>query len=193
LETGKRWRNKFGESISLAILLERLLTTPERTCLGTHRLGALARTLSHQELREDPEMERLWPELQRQVHGALLDLKQNQRADGEFLVPGVTPGTPSPDCQDVFYTGHSLEWITFLDVEYAQDGWVVRAVERLGQAIGATYEDTYRNMDTNGDESSHFDFDALSHGVSALERWRDKVRTDRTRPGAIAVKGGDSS
>ncbi|NQT17782.1 MAG: hypothetical protein HQ582_33815 [Planctomycetes bacterium] len=161
LETEKQWRNKFGESMSLALLLKTLLNTPENTCLGTHRLAALARTLSHQELRADPEVERLWPELERQLRGALLDLKQNQRPDGGFPVPGATPGTPSREHQDIYYGGHSLEWITFLDIEYARDDWVVRGVDRLAQAIGATYQETYRNMDTIGSGSSHFDFDGL--------------------------------
>jgi hypothetical protein len=175
LDTGKRWENKFGESMSLAVLLERLLKTPERTCLGTHRLGALARTLSRPELRADPNVERLWPELERQVHAALLDLKRSQRPDGGFHIPGAVPGTPTPEHQDIYYSGHSLEWITFLAPGYAPDDWVVLAVDRLRQAIEVTYQGTYRNMDTEGDEQSHFDFDGLSHATSALRRWRDRL------------------
>lgn len=178
LDTEKRWQNKFGESMSLAILLDKLLKTPEKTCLGTHRLAAFARTFSHQELRAAPEMKRLWPELQRQVHAALLGLKQNQRPDGGFLAPGITPGSSTRDHQDIYYGGHSLEWISFLDIEYARDDWVVCAVERLAQAIEATYQGTYFNMDGTGSVNSHFDFDGLAHAVSALRRWRDKVQVN---------------
>ena len=33
LEPGRKWQNKFGETMSLAVLLEKLLATPEKTCL----------------------------------------------------------------------------------------------------------------------------------------------------------------
>lgn len=190
LEPKRRWTNKFGKSMSLAILLEKLLATQEKTCLATHRLAALARTHSRQELRADPEVERLWPELERQVYEALLDLKQRQRPDGGFLLPGMTPGTPLRDHQDIYYVGHSLEWITFLGDEYIQDDWVVRALERLTQAIGATYLGTYYNMDAIGTGSSHVDFDGLSHGVSAIRRWRDKVQNKARSLRAVEKKGG---
>lgn len=187
LEPGKRWSNKFDEPVSLAILLERLLKTPEPTCLGTHRIAAFARTLSREELRVDKDMERLWPELRRQVLAELLSLKENQRPDDALMLPGATAGTQSADHQDIYYTGHCLEWITFLDDEYLCDDWVVRAVRRLTAAIDATHAATYRNLDacTGCDHSAgrcskqsveaHFDFDGLSHAVSALRRWRDRI------------------
>lgn len=176
LEPRKRWLNKFDESVSLAILLERLLKTPETTCLGTHRIAAFARTLSHEDLRTDADIERLWPELQRQVYAELLFLKQNQRVDGGFRLPGTTAGTPSHNHRDVYYTGHSLEWITFLDGQYLCDEWIVHAIHRLAEAISATHLATYRNMDVAGTKEAHFDFDGLSHAVSALRRWHDLIQ-----------------
>jgi hypothetical protein len=73
LEPGKEWQNKFGETMSLAILLKKLLATPEKTCLGTHRLGALAKVYARKDfLVADKEIAKLWSELERQVLEALL-------------------------------------------------------------------------------------------------------------------------
>jgi hypothetical protein len=191
LEPGKRWSNKFDEPVSFAILVERLLETPEPTCLGTHRIAALARTLSHEHLRTDEDLERLWPELRRQVSAALLFLKQSQGPDGAFAPPGTTSGTQTRDHQDVYYTGHCLEWIMFLDGQYLRDDWVVRAIQRLTEVVDATHVTTYRNMGaclgcddsashspgccSVGSHEAHFDFDGLSHAASALRRWHNRV------------------
>ncbi|MDR1383152.1 MAG: hypothetical protein LBJ67_04790, partial [Planctomycetaceae bacterium] len=178
LEPDKQWKNKFGETMRLATLLEKLLKTPEKTCLGTHRLSALARVYAKRELKEDKATNKLWTELERQVLESIVRLKQLQREDGGFEPPGLTAGTPSQDNIDVYYTGHSLEWITFLDKEYCRDDWVVQAIEKLSDIVQLTYSPTFRNMDALGNEESHFDFDALSHAMSALRRWRDTVRAN---------------
>jgi hypothetical protein len=170
------WKNKFGEQMSLAILLEKLLKTPEATCLGTHRLSALARVYAKKELKQDKEVAKLWDDLERQVLEALVRLKESRREDGGFEPPGLTAGTQSQDNIDIYYTGHSLEWITFLGDEYCHDDWVVRAAERVSNAIDATYQSTFRDMDAAGNEVSHFDFDGLCHATSGLKRWCDQTQ-----------------
>lgn len=209
LEPGQIWKNKFGEPMSLAILLEKLLKTPEATCLGTHRLSALARVYAQKELKpsvsnsndifhektqaaneprplltqsnmpdrlRSKEIEKLWDELERQVLEALVRLKESQQEDGAFEPPGLTAGTQSQDNIDVYYTGHSLEWITFLGEDYCHDDWVVRTAEKVSNAIDVTYQSTFRNMDAAGNEESHFDFDGLCHAISALKRWKDQTQ-----------------
>ena len=173
LEPGKRWKNKFGEEMSLAILLDKLLRTPEKTCLGTHRLGALARVYARKELKQDKEVAKLWDELERQILEALVRLKQSQRLDGAFEVPGQTPATQNDDFVDVYYTGHSLEWVVLLGNDYCRDDWVVRGFQRLSEAVEAVYRQTYRNLDATGNVQSHFDFDGLSHAVSAAICWKN--------------------
>jgi hypothetical protein len=174
LEPGIEWENKYGERVSFARLLEVLLRTPERTCLGTHRLAGLARTYSRPALHEnDPLLESLWPELERQVNEALAGLKQSQRRDGFFLVPGVTAGSQAPLYQNLYFTGHTLEWIAFLGRNRASDQWIARAAGAVVDGINSTYVSTYRSMDELGNDVSHFDFDALAHAVSAVRRWRD--------------------
>lgn len=173
LQPGKRWENKFGEELSFAALLKELLNRKEATCAGAHRIGAFARTLSHEQLRDDPQIARLWPETERQLNAALIQLKQNQREDGGFALPGPLAGSQSLDHQDMYYTGHCVEWITLLgDTDYLHDDWVVRAVLRLADVINATHKETYRNMDMIRNEASHFDFDGLCHAMSGLKRWR---------------------
>ncbi len=175
LEPSRQWANKFDEPMTFAILLERLLGTQEHTCFGTHRMAALARTLSKPELREDEGVGQLWSEIEQQVLREAKTLKREQRVDGGLSVPGLTPGTNERDYQDVYYTGHCLEWLTFLGPELLRDDWVIAAVRRLSNAIDATYVQIYLDLEMVGNESAHFDFDGLSHGVSALRRWRDVV------------------
>ena len=170
LEPGKKWQNKFGETMSLAMLLKKLLATPERTCLGTHRIGALARVYARKELKEDKEIAKLWPELERQVFEALVRLKQSQRPDGSFEPPEpVTWAQHS----DIYYTGHALEWVTFLGEEYRRDDWVVRGVDYLNDVIETTYRQTFRNLEVAQTPEVHFDFGGLCHAISALKRWKD--------------------
>jgi len=173
LPPGKRWQNKFGETMSLAILLEKLLATPERTCLGTHRIGALAKVYARKELLADRDIARLWTELERQVLEALVQVKQSQRPDGSFEPPTRVPG--SDILEDIYYTGHCLEWITFLGEDYCRDDWVVHAIDFLAGGVEATYRQTYRNLGAVRTPTAHFDFGGLSHAVSALKRWHDHV------------------
>ena len=175
LEPGRKWQNKFGETMSLAILLEKLLKTPEKTCLGTHRLSALARVYARKELLTDKEVAKLWLELERQVLEALVRLKQSQRPDGGFEPPGMTPGLQTQEHTDIYYTGHSLEWITFLGEDYCRDDWVVHGIDYLAGIAETTYKQTYRNLAAAQTPDVHFDFDGLCHAVSALKRWHDRV------------------
>jgi hypothetical protein len=174
LEPRRRWENKFGEEMSLALLLEVLLKTPEKTCLGTHRLAAMARTLSREELRKDDAINELWPELERQVNQALAELKQSHRPDGGFVAPGLAAGSTSPRHQDIFYAGHSLEWMTLLDRNYERGSWFVKAIKTLASGVAHTCVTTFQSLDAIGDTTAHFDFDGLTHAVSALRRWHDK-------------------
>ena len=171
-EPGKKWQNKFGETVSLAVLLEKLLATPERTCLGTHRLGALASVYARKEFREDKEIARLWPELERQVLEALVRLKRSQRPDG-----GFEPPEPLTWVQhgDIYYTGHSLEWVTFLGEHHCRDDWVVRGVDYLTGLVETTYRQKFRNLEASQTPEVHFDFGGLCHAMSALRRWRDCI------------------
>jgi hypothetical protein len=178
LEQGKRWKNKFGELMSLAILLEKLLKTPERTCLGTHRLGALARVYARKELKNDTEIAKLWSELEWQILEALVRLKQLQRPDGSFEPPGLTSGSQTQENIDVYYTGHSLEWVMFLDGDFFRDDWIVRAVDRLRESVRFMYIQVFRNLDAVGNEESHFDFDGLCHAVSALNQWKTLLESE---------------
>jgi hypothetical protein len=172
LEPNKRWNNKFGELMSLAILLEKLLKTPEKTCLGTHRLGALARVYARKELKNDKEIAKLWSELERQIFEALARLKQSQRPDGSFEPPGLTSGSQTPENIVIYYTGHSLEWLMLLDNDYSGDDWVIRGLDKLNDTITLSYIQIFRNLDAVGNEESHFDFDGLCHAVSALNLWK---------------------
>jgi hypothetical protein len=176
LEPSKKWQNKFGETMSLAVLLEKLLKTPEQTCLGTHRISALARVYAHKEFLTDKEIARHWSELERQVLEALVRLKQSQRSDGGFEPPGMTHGSPTQAHADIYYTGHCLEWITFFGKDYCRDDWVVRSADYLAGIAGVTYRQTYRNLEAAPTPEAHFDFDGLCHAVSALKRWNDRVR-----------------
>ncbi|MCL2709278.1 MAG: hypothetical protein FWE95_00220 [Planctomycetaceae bacterium] len=180
LEQGKTWQNKFGETMSLAMLLEKLLDTPERTCYGTHRLGALAKVYARKEFSEDRQIGRLWSELERQVLEALVMLKQSQRPDGSFESPGIEFGSQTKEHCDIYFTGHSLEWITFLGEDYCRDDWVVRAVDHLAGAVEMTYRQTYRNLAVSRTPDVHFDFGGLSHAVSALKRWHDQTKEPGT-------------
>jgi len=184
LEPGRTWQNKFGETMTLAMLLEKLLDTPERTCYGTHRLGALANVYARKEFLEDRAIARLWSELERQVFEALVMLKQSQRPDGGFELPEMTFGSPTQEHYDIYYTGHSLEWITFLGEDYCRNDWVVRAVDFLAGITSATYRQTYRNVESVQIPNTHFDFGGLSHAVSALKRWHDQVHENRERSAA---------
>lgn len=172
LRKDEQWRNKFGEELTLADFLKELLAKEEPVCLGTHRLGALARTFHREELREDPRMEKLWQELQRQVYSAVYELKRSQRSDGLFAPPGQVPGISDFDHADIYFSGHSLEWIMYLEGTFASDDWVVNAIESLAKKVSNNYELTYRNLDAIRSPASHFDFDGLCHAVSALERWK---------------------
>jgi len=175
LEPGMKWQNKFGETISLAVLLEKLLVTPEKTCLGTHRLGALARVYARKELKEDKEIAKLWPELERQVFEALVRLKQSQRPDGSFEPPGMVAGSQTQEHIDIYFSGHSLEWITFLGEKYCHEDWVTRGVDYLTSVVATTYKQTFRNLDVAKTREAHFDFDGLCHATSALKRWQDHI------------------
>ena len=174
LEPGRKWQNKFGETMSLAVLLEKLLKAPERTCLGTHRLGALARVYARKELREGKEVARLWPELERQVFEALHRLKQSQRPDGGFEPPGMVACSQTQENIDIYYTGHSLEWVTFLGENYCRDDWVVGGVDYLTSLVEKTYRQTFRNLGAVQTPDIHFDFGGLCHAVSALAGWKDR-------------------
>jgi hypothetical protein len=179
LEPGKRWNNKFGETMSLAILLEKLLKTPEKTCLGTHRLGALARVYARKELKNDKEIAKLWSELERQIFEALARLKQSQKPDGGFEPPDLTSGSQTPENIDIYYTGHSLEWITFLGNDYSGDDWVVQGIDRLCESVKIVHLQVFRNLDAVGNEESYFDFDGFCHAVSALEQWKNLSKPKR--------------
>lgn len=168
LQNGEKWKNKFGEEMSFVALFEALLKKEEPACFGTHRLGALARTLNREDFRD----EKLRPELKRQVYEAIYELKRSQRQDGCFAVPGKTPGTNDSEQADVYFTGHSVEWLMYLKEDFATDDWVVDAVEGLTNKVASTHQATYRNLDVVGSWESHFDFDGLCHAVSALARWR---------------------
>ena len=159
--------------MSLAVLLEKLLATPEKTCLGTHRLGALAHVYARKELKEDKEIAKLWPELERQIFEALVRLKHSQRADGGFEPQGMVAGSQTREHIDIYYTGHSLEWITFLGEEYCRDDWVVRGIDYLTRIVETTYNQTFRNLDATQTDQAHFDFDGLCHATSALKRWEE--------------------
>jgi len=175
LESGKKWQNKFGETMSLAVLLEKLLKTPEKTCLGTHRISALARVYARKEFLADKEIAKLWQELERQVLEELVRLKQSQRPDGGFEPPGKVACSQTQEAIDIYYAGHCLEWITFLGKAYCRDDWVVRAVDYLAGITATTYKLTYRNLDAAQTYEAHFDFDGMCHAVSALKRWHDCV------------------
>jgi hypothetical protein len=177
LEPDKRWKNKFGETMLLAMLLEKLLKMPEKTCLGTHRLGALARVYARKELRQDKEIVRLWSDLERQIFEALTQLKQSQRLDGGFEPPDLTSGSQTPENIDVYYTGHSLEWITFLGEDNSRDDWVVEGIDRLNKVVKMTYIQSFRNLDAVANEEPYFDFDGLCHAVSALEQWKNRIKS----------------
>lgn len=171
LESDREWQNKFGETVSLPILLAKLLTTPERTCLGTHRLSALARAYAKKEFKEDKAIGKLWPELERQVFEALVRLKRSQRPDGGFEPPGITPGSQTLEHIDVYYTGHSLEWITFLEGDFCRDDWIVRAFERLVETVNMSYVQTVQNMDNIENQRDYFSFDGLCHTLSAMNKF----------------------
>jgi hypothetical protein len=179
LESGKRWNNKFGESMSLAILLEKLLKTPEKTCLGTHRLGALAGVYARKELKNDKEIAKLWSELERQIFETLARLKQSQKPDGSFEPPGLTSGSQTPENIVIYYTGHSLEWLMLLDNDYSGDDWVIRGFDKLNDTITLSYIQIFRNLDAVRNEESHFDFDGLCHAVSALNLWKNSLESKR--------------
>ena len=187
LEPGISWTDKFGETVSFPELLKALLTKDEPTCLGTHRLGALARTLSRETLCRTPEMKKLLPELELQVRTAVYDLKSAQRPDGCFAIPGETPCSNSADFADIYFTGHSLEWILFLGDRFAADDWIVDAVESLAVKVLSNYELIYRNLDAVGSPGSHYDFDGLSHAVSALSRWRKIIEEGKSPANHTAV------
>lgn len=177
LQPGRRWNNKFGEPLSFATLLEALLDRQEKTCGGAHQLGAFARTLSREELNEDPHIARLWPSILQRIQAALINLKSTQRGDGSFERPYPAFGSPSLLQETIYNTGHAIEWITLLGkTDYLKDDWVVAAISRLADAIAFSYERTYARIDLRSDERAYFDFDGLCHAVSGLVRWRELLR-----------------
>ena len=175
LEPGRVWENKFGESMSLARLAGKLLRQREAACMGTHRLAALARISAKDSLKSKSDISAILLELEKEIDSALNNLKTSQRPDGTFVSPEAAPCSQAQPYQDIYFTGHSLEWITLLESRCAKEEWVVRAIEALIILINKTHENIYRNLDGVGTEAAFFDFDGLAHAVSAVRRWRDIV------------------
>ncbi len=179
LDVGQRWTNKFGESMSLAIFVGKLMKYFEPTCGGEHRLGGLARVLSRPELRNDPDLAALWPEVERQINSHIVLLQERQWPDGSLVFPDemarLLPADkmPNPDYFDVFCTGHTLEWLTFvLSPNQLRDEWVVRATDRLASAVRSSLKRTIRAIPVGSDED-HYRFGQFTHAISGLRRWKD--------------------
>jgi hypothetical protein len=182
LDVGARWRNKFGESMSLALIVSKLLSTPEATCAGEHRLGALSRILSHSELQHDSEMQGLWHDIQREVNDHITLLQECQQPDGSFNLPSQQAALfginkqEHPGEFDVFCIGHTLEWIsTYGDKDLLSEKWIVRATNRLADAVASTHDSTIFMFETKKSSDSVFRLGQLMHAISGLRRWSDKV------------------
>jgi hypothetical protein len=157
-------------------------STLERSCFLKHNFGdvdANQKLTCSLELKNDTEIVKLWSELEWQIFEALARLKQSQRSDGSFDPPDLTSGSQTPENIDVYYTGHSLEWLMFLDNDYSCDDWIVRGINRLCESVKIVHIQVFRNLDAVGNEVSHFDFNGLCHAVSALNLWKNSLESKR--------------
>jgi hypothetical protein len=67
----------------------------------------------------------------------------------------------------------------FLDNDYSGDDWIIRGIDKLNETITMSYIQIFRNLDAVGNNESHFDFDGLCHAVSALNLWKDSLKSKR--------------
>lgn len=177
---GDRWQNKFGEPLSIANLVESLLKEENATCGGTHQYLAMARLLSRPELKKDDLLAKLWPRLERKVEEAVQSLRTNQTEAGDFRLPAdldkqlKKSPLPPPNKITVHYSGHSLEWLVFaLPPAKLKEAWVLRAVQRLAEAVDAEFKEASAIDFQQPDQCYYYGFQ--SHAVSGLSRWHSKT------------------
>jgi hypothetical protein len=187
LQPGRRWSNKFGEPMSLAILAESLLAEKEGACGGTHQLFAMSRVLSRPALKQDEQLAAVWPRLERRVSIAVQQLQASQNPSGDFGIPAslrerlLARPDATPNRMGVYYTGHCVEWLVLaLAPDQLSEPWVLRAVEYLTGAIAADFIDVASTLYLRTDEQ-HYQYGFQAHAISALVRWHARVAESRRR------------
>lgn len=157
LELNAAWKNKFGEDISFLQLVRELAAQESRTCGGTHRLFALARTNA----------------LYGDSSGFPDDLKDRIRSE---LVEGAARLRVSKEPiggvgQKIVLAGHTLEWLSMaLPTSALKEPWVLQIVDAVIEAVD-------RGFIARGGTLSSDDvywLGAACHAVSGLERWQER-------------------
>ncbi len=178
LEGGRRWRNKFGEELSVTDLIVAALAREEKACAGAHYLCALAHVASSRPWRNDPDLrdlcqqagDRLRPEIQR--------LRDIQGEDGRFELKSNLPDYAKAVGQDgltVYYTGHAFEWLALAVTEVElREPWVMRCVAAVRAALDAERASLsgLRISDEVAWRRAN-----VGHATSGLSRWADRNRT----------------
>jgi hypothetical protein len=184
LQPGQTWSNKFGEPMSLADLVESMLSKTEGACGGTHQMFAISRILARPELKTDERLASVWPRLEHRVSIAVQRLQARQNPGGDFEIPaslrarllerGVTPVR-----MGVYYTGHCLEWLVLaLPKDQLSEPWVLRAVEYLVEATAMDFVDAASTPSLREDEE-RYQYGFQTHANSAMSLWYSRVTKAR--------------
>lgn len=162
-----KWENKFGESISLEILVTYLLDqSPDTACFGAHRLYAMACSLHANKNSPGLLSNRVASKVKKELQMACFSLLKHQSEQG-FLPPvSSTYGSGKPYSNTklslntrISVTGHNLEWLykaqEFVDV----DSTCVR------RAI------IYLILKSNDVQITDENFAGFSHAINGLSKW----------------------
>ena len=163
-----RWTNRYGQTIRLETLVERLLEEDvwRGVCGGTHRLEALVVLL-----RADEQAMALSPRLKHRIVTHLAEvsrqLVQSQDPAGCWnkswhrADDAATPST-STRAEQILVTGHHLEWLALAPPEVLPPR---ETLIRAGQWL-------VRAMQEVDDATLHVEYGPFSHAARALCLWR---------------------
>ncbi|ADB15773.1 hypothetical protein Psta_1090 [Pirellula staleyi DSM 6068] len=182
------WSNKFGETITLDLLIDELVKAPPEhgPCNGLHRLEAMTVLC-----RIDDDLQKLTPKQRMKMlvymKRVSLLLEQTQSRDGFWSRSWSTGQSSDVDTKSTVYdkilvTGHQIEWLAYAppEVQPPQE-----TIVRAGQWLCRTL--------TELDDKAIVDhYGPYSHAARALCLWRSTTPYDAWRFGAAGQKARDS-
>ncbi|MDR2754629.1 MAG: hypothetical protein LBC20_02890 [Planctomycetaceae bacterium] len=67
----------------------------------------------------------------------------------------------------------------FLGENYSGNDWIIQGIDKLNDTIIMSYIQVFRNLDAVGNNESPFDFDGFCHIVSALNLWKNLLKSKK--------------
>lgn len=171
LPSGARWRNRYGEEVTLdgliEVALQRLLGAG--SCKGTHELYGLARALRSGAAHA--------PKLERYLKNAKEKAQAGQHADGSFGFFWHDPAKEEPRAplkknDKVWVTGHMLEWLVLASShKELQEPWLRKAYTFLKEA---RFKSATMAPKGGGDEEVRYG--VLAHAVHGMKLYEQALR-----------------